>query len=199
MTLRITLGRRPDLLRQTLSALLHPPHFDSIIAINDLSDDETNQVFKELCPLGRLISLDLQLGHHATVDLMYGLDSTPWVFYGEDDWLFEKHIVLQWLIWVLKSDASTSAICLRQLSDFYLKPEDDRKVRFENHGGLDFFRQTRCKTNGIATPSISTWHQLTCVLRSDPFLSFKKSGTFLEPFERWASPCLIGSMAAVTI
>ena len=140
VTLCITMGRRPDLLRQTLSALLEHAQFDAIIAINDFRDDETNQAFKEMCPDGRLISLDRQLGHHGAVDLMYGLVSTPWVFHCEDDLLFEKPIDLQRLIGVLKSDPTLSAICLRQRSDFYLKPEDDRKVRFESHGGLNFFR-----------------------------------------------------------
>lgn len=51
VTLCITMGRRPDLLHQTLSSLLQHAQFDSIIAINDFRDDETNQVFKRYAPM----------------------------------------------------------------------------------------------------------------------------------------------------
>jgi hypothetical protein len=67
----LTIGRRPTLLRQTLESLLPRANFKKIIAINDFRDEETNDVFKELCPNGILLNLDKQLGHHRAVDLMY--------------------------------------------------------------------------------------------------------------------------------
>lgn len=174
VTLCITMGRRPDLLRQTLSTLLKHAQFDNIIAINDFRDDASNQVFKDLCPNGHLICLDRQLGHHAAVDYMYGLVKTPWVFHCEDDWLFEKPINLQQLISILAVEKSMSAICLRQQSDFYLKPEDDRKVLFESHGGLNFYRldpiheQWHGYTFNPHLAAVSLWRSV------GPFSNFKK-------------------------
>jgi hypothetical protein len=71
ITLCLTIGRRPILLRETLASLLHRAEFKQIIAINDFRDQETNDVFKELCPTGILINPNQQLGHHCAVDLMY--------------------------------------------------------------------------------------------------------------------------------
>ena len=71
LTLCLTIGRRPELLRQTLQSLLDKVEFADIIAINDFRDEETNQVFRELCPQGTLINLNEQVGHHKAVDTMY--------------------------------------------------------------------------------------------------------------------------------
>lgn len=174
VTLCITIGRRPNLLRQTLSALLTHAQFGNIIAINDFRDNETNQVFKELCPAGHLISLDRQLGHHAAVDHMYGLVTTPWVFHCEDDWLFEKPIDLQHLTSILESEKSISTICFRQRSDFSLNPEDDQKVLSVNYRGLDFYRldSTHDQWHGYTfnphLASIDLWRS------EGPFSKFKK-------------------------
>jgi hypothetical protein len=174
VTLCITMGRRPQLLRQTLSSLLKQAEFENIIGINDFRDEETNQVFKDLCPNGYLISLDSQLGHHAAVDYMYDLVTTPWVFHCEDDWLFEKSIDLRHLIKILESEKSLSAICLRQKSDFSLTVEEDRKVTYVKSGFLDFYRldsihdQWHGYTFNPHLASIDLWRSI------GPFSNFKK-------------------------
>ena len=55
ITLCLTIGKRPQELRRTLESILSQINFEHIIAINDFRDEETNQVFRELCPHGTLI------------------------------------------------------------------------------------------------------------------------------------------------
>lgn len=174
VTLCLTIGRRPELLRQTLSTLLSNACFEHVIAINDFRDEATNLVFKELCPDGTLISLDRQLGHHAAVDHMYGLVQTPWVFHCEDDWLFEQPIDLQRLTEVLRAQTWMSGVCLRKRSDFSLVSADESKVLCESYAGLDFYRldklhaQWHGYTFNPHLASARVWREFA------PFASFKK-------------------------
>ena len=104
LTLCLTIGRRPELLRQTLQSLLDKVEFADIIAINDFRDEETNQVFRELCPEGLLINLPTQVGHHKAVDEMYSKVQTEYIFHCEDDWLFDQPIEFEKYIKTLKKN-----------------------------------------------------------------------------------------------
>ena len=96
-TLCLTIGRRPELLRQTLESLFdQSPSFAHVIAINDFGDAPTNAVFKAMCPMGELVDLGRQVGHHAAVDAMYQRIQTPYVFHCEDDWLFT--VISSWMM-----------------------------------------------------------------------------------------------------
>lgn len=118
VTLCLTIGKRPNELRQSLDSLLSKVDFGHIIAINDFGDDETNQVFKELCPNGELISLGYNLGHHKAVDLMYSKVGTPYVFHSEDDWLFGDVPDFQQIIQLLENHQEIVAVCFRRIDDF---------------------------------------------------------------------------------
>ena len=48
VTACITMGRRPQLLRETLRSLLPLLSSMPVLAVNDFGDDETNAVFREL-------------------------------------------------------------------------------------------------------------------------------------------------------
>lgn len=56
LTLCLTIGKRPEPLRQTLQSLLGQMSFAKIIAINDFGDEPTNRVFQEFAPPPRKIS-----------------------------------------------------------------------------------------------------------------------------------------------
>jgi hypothetical protein len=127
VTLCLTIGKRPDLLKRTLDSLLCAVEFKHIIAINDFRDEATNEMFKRLCPNGKLISLDHQLGHHKAVDHMYRSIATPYVFHCEDDWLFDPSIDLNSAMQLLDANANISQVCFRKVADFHL-PEDTRSL-----------------------------------------------------------------------
>lgn len=123
IALCITIGRRPELLRQTLESLLGRAEFKQIIAINDFRDEETNEVFRNLCPSGTLISLTEQLGHHRAVDAMYAKVKTPYVLHCEDDWLFDQDLRIAESIQLLNALPDVSMVCLRKYADFGHDPE----------------------------------------------------------------------------
>ena len=174
VTLCVTMGRRPELLAQTLSTLFQRAQFQHVIAINDFRDEPTNAVFKQLCPQGQLISLDHQLGHHGAVDLLYSQVKTPWVMHCEDDWSFTKDLNFGALANTLTQQPWMSGVCFRSLSDFEISTADQARIRYESHGGLEFYR---------LDPLHSQWHGYTfnphfasieLWKRFGPFASFKK-------------------------
>ena len=128
VTLCLTIGRRPELLKRTLHSLLQQTTFSKIIAINDFRDEATNSVFRTMCPEGHLISLDHQLGHHGAVDFMYSRIKTPYVFHCEDDWLFDTSLDLNSAVQLLESDPCISQVCLRKISDFRFLELDQARI-----------------------------------------------------------------------
>lgn len=126
ITLCLTIGRRPDLLRLTLESLKELPEIP-ILAINDFGDEETNDVFREECPQGRLIETGHHLGHHRAVDLMYSHVNTPYIFHCEDDWRFSRTDFLQDALKILESDSKVSSVHFRATDDIPL--EDSARAR----------------------------------------------------------------------
>ncbi len=173
-TLCITMGRRPELLKQTLTSLLSQSDFEHIVAINDFRDEATNEVFKAMCPAGELISLDRQLGHHAAVDHMYQRVKTDWIFHTEDDWQFSQPIDLNRLTKVISKNPWMSGICLRSEADFELSEADQRRVVYESHDEWALYRldamhkQWHGYTFNPHLAPVSVWK------RFGPFSTFKK-------------------------
>lgn len=118
ITVCLTMGRRPDLLRQTLESLR--PDLDglTVLAINDFGDSATNDMFARVCPQGRLIDLGHQVGHHRAVDALYSAVETPYIFHIEDDWAFSRHGFLPEAKRLLDADSALSSVCFRDISDF---------------------------------------------------------------------------------
>ena len=117
VTLCITMGRRPDLLGQTLDSLRDVLSSMPVLGINDFRDAETGDVFRALCPHGTLIDPGRKLGHHAAVDALYSQVATPYIFHCEDDWRFTGSDFLAPAIALLDSEPLMSSVCLRALSD----------------------------------------------------------------------------------
>ncbi|NPD14806.1 glycosyltransferase [Xinfangfangia sp. D13-10-4-6] len=135
ITLCLTMGRRPDLLRQTLQSLKGLPPM-AVLAINDFGDEETNAVFREMCPHGRLIDAGRHLGHHGAVDLMYAEVKTPYIFHCEDDWGFTRTDFLEDAVRLLHTDPLISVVCLRASGDIPLSDADRKLVQNETRDGI---------------------------------------------------------------
>lgn len=131
LTLCLTIGKRPEPLRQTLQSLLGQMSFAKIIAINDFGDEPTNRVFQEFAPSpqNQLICLGRQIGHHRAVDEMYRHIDTPYVLHCEDDWLFDRPIDAANIIALLEHEPQLTAICLRHLDDMTFSAEE--QARFQ--------------------------------------------------------------------
>jgi hypothetical protein len=140
ITLCLTIGKRPELLRQTLNSLLSKTQFKAIIAINDFRDDETNKVFKELCPEGLLINLPTQVGHHKAVDEMYSKVETPYIFHCEDDWYFDQSFDFEKYINILNQNQNATQLCFRKVTDFPFSKEEKSKIQYIKSEPLNLVR-----------------------------------------------------------
>lgn len=139
VTFCITMGRRPDLLRQTLDSLRDVLSSMPVLGINDFRDTETSDMFRAMCPHGRLIDPGRKLGHHAAIDALYAHVATPYIFHCEDDWRFSGDNFLAPSIALLDSDALISSVCLRTLSD--MSPaEQTGAVSYTSATGQDYAR-----------------------------------------------------------
>ena len=140
ITLCLTIGKRPELLRQTLNSLFQYVQFAHVIAINDFRDEETNAVFRELCPSGILISLPEQVGHHKAVDTMYAQVNTDYVFHCEDDWLFDRPVPVQQSIQLLQHDSNISLVCFRKVSDIHHTDEQKKLIQVQQTADMPIIR-----------------------------------------------------------
>lgn len=198
ITLCLTIGLRPDLLRNSLTSLFAHVRFAKVIAINDFRDEATNSVFRELCPQGQLVSLDRQLGHHAAVDHAYSLIETPYVFHSEDDWHFDSSIDLISAMDLLSKNPELSQLCFRKIEDFSFSAEEtDRIVHFQR-SGLNCVRldelhdQWHGYTFNPHLAALETWRSV------GGFSKFKKNAIFLEALEEMGNTALIWKMGFAT-
>lgn len=174
IALCLTIGRRPELLRQTLESLLSRAKFKQIIAINDFRDEETNEVFRNLCPSGTLISLPEQLGHHLAVDAMYAKVQAPYVLHCEDDWLFDQDLRIAESIQLLNALPQISMVCLREYADFGHDPAVVAQTFMQEFNGIAYRRldRTHKQWHGYTfnphIASIDLWKKI------GPFAQFKK-------------------------
>jgi hypothetical protein len=140
ITLCITMGRRPELLRQTLESLNRWCTFDKVIAINDFRDEATNKAFLEVFPGGELISLSEQLGHHRAIDYMYAKVETPYIFHCEDDWEFDAPFDLEAMKNLMAQNPAISQVCFRKISDFSPDDVDHAKIVEVVAEGMSYLR-----------------------------------------------------------
>jgi hypothetical protein len=140
ITLTLTIGKRPDLLAQTLDSLLSKISFENIVAINDFGDEETNRVFTRLCPNGNLINIGSSSGHHTAIDWLLKNVRTPYVFHCEDDWLFETTPDLESALNLLSLDSTISSVCFRKVEDFGLEPAELDSAPTIQLGSIEYRR-----------------------------------------------------------
>lgn len=135
----LTIGRRPDLLRQTLASL-GPLRDLPTLAINDFGDEASTAVLRECCPQGRMTGPGHHLGHHPAVDAMYAEVRTPYIFHDEDDWHFSRTDFLGAALRLLEAEPAISVVCLRATLDMPLDPADRAKIVTEARAGIRYER-----------------------------------------------------------
>jgi hypothetical protein len=115
VTLCLTSAGRPDLLRRTLGTLVpgNASSFQDIFIIDDLASEECAQVIRTLCPQARLLLNETRLGHHRSVDRMYRLVQTPFIFHCEDDWQFTPVPFIADCLKGLRAFPDASVVCVR--------------------------------------------------------------------------------------
>lgn len=143
VTLCLTMGGRPDLLRTSLESLAEKWKFQKIIAVNDFSDPLCDAVFKEIFPDGVLLSDQKKRGHHGAIDWLYESIDTEFVLHTEDDWVFFDGIDLGSIQRLLRQEHLALSYCFRSVKDFLSKEIQDgiqevekSKVKYFNISGV---------------------------------------------------------------
>lgn len=139
LTFCMTMGRRPDLLDQTLQSLTGLAEMP-VRAVNDFGDEATNDIFRSYFPQGTLLCPDARLGHHKAVDWLYGEVKTPYIFHNEDDWLFSRTDFLEDAIALLEADATIASVCFRDTEDFGFDEGERRAISNHDLNGIRYRR-----------------------------------------------------------
>lgn len=118
ITLCITIGLRPTELRRTLISLSALLDKMPVIAINDFGDEETNEVFQEMVPLGLIIKHNTKNNHHKALDALYSSVTTKYIFHCEDDWIFNRLDFVDKSIYILQKFPNVSSVSFRDINNF---------------------------------------------------------------------------------
>lgn len=120
VTLCLTAGGRPDLLEETLRTLIpyNGQFFDAAFVTNDRGDAATDEVVRRLLPEATLLTHKTALGHHASVDEMYGMVQTPFIFHCEDDWAFDPVPFVPMAVEAMHVLPLVSHVSMRQTESF---------------------------------------------------------------------------------
>lgn len=140
LTTCLTMGNRPEELRETLSSLGNVLSDIPVLAINDFGDAESTAVFREMCPHGRVIDTRGSVGHMRAIDALYGHVQTPYIFHMEDDWTFTRTDFFEDALNVLTSDDKISMVLLRDLGNIPLAKQNPDKVLHKTTRGIDWAR-----------------------------------------------------------
>lgn len=123
VTACITMGRRHQILRETLTSLLPLLSAMPVLAVNDFGDDETNAVFRELCPDECILETQSRHGLHSVCDRMYERVGTPFILHLEDDWRFDHCDFVMPSLRLLQNNHEISVVCVRDIDDFSFSSE----------------------------------------------------------------------------
>ena len=136
VTLCLTMGGRPDLLKDSLLTIADKYKFNKVIAINDFLDARCDVVFKEIFPDGLLISDGIKRGHHAAINKLYEEVETEFIFHTEDDWIFTKEIRFDEIKDLLRARPDIISYCFREVTSF-LKEDELENIKKENYKNLE--------------------------------------------------------------
>lgn len=137
-TIVVTSCGRFDLLRETLASLLK--HLERpakrVLVIEDSGDEAVRGALADLGAPIEVIVNNPQLGQMKSLDKVYALVDTPYVFHCEDDWEFFRDGFLAESFALLKARPDVSMVALRPREE--LNPLV-REMPVERLGALEYF------------------------------------------------------------
>ncbi|MDD7910885.1 glycosyltransferase [Pseudovibrio exalbescens] len=119
VTLCITSCGRTELLQRTLNSFL-PSHRDSfkrMLVIDDANSTQVKNWLEETHPDVEVILNHPQLGQMKSIDKLYDMVETDFIYHGEDDWLFDGENTIPSCMKVLEAEPNVSVVSVRKLSD----------------------------------------------------------------------------------
>ncbi|QUS58918.1 hypothetical protein [Pseudovibrio brasiliensis] len=115
----ITSCGRLDLLSKTLDSFMpdHQGNFAKSLIIDDANTKEIRSWVERNYPETEVLLNQPQLGQMKSIDKMYAHVTTPYIFHGEDDWMFQAGDTIEACKKVLSAEPKVSVVCVRKLSD----------------------------------------------------------------------------------
>lgn len=115
----ITSCGRVDLLAQTLESFLpqHKKYFAKSIIIDDANSSDVEHWIRTNYPETQILLNSPQLGQMKSIDRMYSHVETPFIFHGEDDWLFNTESTIEACKAVMSAEPKVSVVCVRKVTD----------------------------------------------------------------------------------
>jgi hypothetical protein len=140
VTVCLTACGRPDLLEQTLNSFfkfntLFPKEF---IVFEDSGTDCNNHLHEKL-PDITWIGGKFRQGQIVSIDTMYQLVQTPYIFHCEEDWEFYRSGFIEDSLAVLEKEPMISMVWLREKEDTNQHPiiwQEEYGIMKTNHNGL---------------------------------------------------------------
>jgi hypothetical protein len=128
VSLCITSGGRPDLLRSTLRSLLpyNRQFFDAVLVTNDRGDAATDAIVRSEIDEARLFTSESPIGQHRSIDLLYAQVETPYVFHCEDDWQFDPVEFVPLLVAAMEAHPDASGVWARQTGSIQMQLDEQR-------------------------------------------------------------------------
>ncbi|WP_109315317.1 hypothetical protein [Pseudovibrio ascidiaceicola] len=123
----ITSCGRLDLLSRTLDSFMpaHQGDFAKSIIIDDANTQEVQEWVASNYPATEVLLNQPQLGQMKSIDKMYAHVNTPFIFHGEDDWLFERGSTVGACKKIMAAEPKVSVVCVRKLSDLQQRFQDN--------------------------------------------------------------------------
>ncbi|WP_068086553.1 glycosyltransferase [Polycladidibacter stylochi] len=123
IALCITSCGRKNVLEKTLDSFMpyHSGSFSEKYLVEDAGSVDIAQYMKKAYPDVKVLLNNEQLGQMKSIDKMYSLVKSEYIFHGEDDWLFEAKNTINECFEVLAAEPMVSVVCVRKLSDLQEK------------------------------------------------------------------------------
>ena len=121
MTVCVTSCARLDLLSETVRSFrAHNPGGAMIIS-EDSADSAAVAAIKAAYPDARVLSGPERIGQMRSIDRMFSLVQTPFLFHLEDDWAFEGPVAWDALRALLEARPDVANVCVRDFAE--IKPK----------------------------------------------------------------------------
>jgi hypothetical protein len=136
VTVCVTSCARVDLLSQTMQSFRAFNPGGRTIISEDSADPAVVGVIEAAYPDARVLSGPERIGQMRSIDRMFGVVETTYLFHLEDDWVFEGPVAWDALRELLATRPDVSNVCVREFSE--IKPKYRVRSDPAQCGGASF-------------------------------------------------------------
>lgn len=136
VTVCITSCGRLDLLEKTLASFTSFNTGGRFVLSEDSTDPKVIAEASQRYPTFRVLSGLERMGLMGSIDRIYSVVETPYIFHLEDDWTFEGPVDWAAAISLLESNDKVANVCVRRFDE--IKPRYRKQSQAITSGGAEF-------------------------------------------------------------